>query len=194
MSMRFNICKFPGLIPSPCLEFRMELWHWKTIRHQFTVITARPQVDHLSKPADQSPSILPKWQLYGLDPGLSSVGQWDRASVCLSRVHTKGYTVYIWFLNDDVAQGFLVLFLVRKLNHFSSSHSCCSGPVSLYCVQDIANYCVDMGVKAVMWNLNRCHCAKKKIQNYKIMYSLKTSFSCYWAALVIFRHDSSVVL
>lgn len=105
-------CTF--LIPSPCFKAAAELWHRETIHHQFTVITARPLVGHLFKPGDRPPSILPKWQLYSLHPGLSSVGQWDGASLCLNRGQTKGY---IWLINEDVAQGLLVVFLVSTLTN-----------------------------------------------------------------------------
>lgn len=64
-----------------------QMWNFdtETIHHQFTVITGRPLVGHLSQPGDWSPSILPKWQLYSLLPGPSPIGQWDGASLCLNR-------------------------------------------------------------------------------------------------------------
>lgn len=100
-SLAFHFCQPPPHAPD-LHPHHVGLRHRETIHHQFTAITTRPPVGHLSEPGDRFPSILPKWQLYSLVRDCPSVDQWDGGkSLPGPGGKTKGY---IWLINEDVAQ------------------------------------------------------------------------------------------
>lgn len=134
------------------LMFHVGLRHRETIHHQFTAITTRPPVGHLSEPGDRFPSILPKWQLYSLRPGLSfsrPMGR-GRAPACTRgrnkgihladkwRCCPKGCWLCSWWIRSLIksfVQPSVLLLNVR---------------LSLQPGQDVANYWADTGLSRVL--------------------------------------------